>query len=99
MIAKSGAALTRYLNRYNMSKDRYLTMLEQQGGCCAICNKMEPLVIDHDHACCDVDARSCGKCVRGLLCSPCNLFLGHANDNKRSLAAGIVYLYDRSIVI
>lgn len=70
MIAKSGAALTRYLKKYNISKETYLAMLEDQNGVCKICKQDLPLVLDHDHACCDVDAQSCGKCVRGLLCAP-----------------------------
>jgi len=70
VIAKSGAALTRYLKKYNISKETYLEMLGSQGGVCKICKQDLPLVLDHDHACCDVDAQSCGKCVRGLICAP-----------------------------
>jgi len=68
-----------------------------QGDVCAICLKPETkhhslvLKIDHDHACCSGN-QSCGKCVRGLLCSSCNRALGLFGDDPSVLQAAITYL-------
>lgn len=34
-----------------------------------------PVAIDHDHKCCP-GHRSCGSCVRGIVCRSCNLLYG-----------------------
>lgn len=68
-------------HRYNITPERYDEMLEEQGGTCAICPATEAgnagrrFSVDHDHACCP-GPRSCGQCVRGLLCLRCNNSLG-----------------------
>ena len=66
--------------KYKMTLDDYDRMLEQQGGVCAVCSSPQPegrgrFHVDHDHLCCPTD-KTCGKCIRGLLCSPCNVRLG-----------------------
>jgi hypothetical protein len=69
--------------KYNMTPEDYDRMFEAQGGVCAICcrkpNEIKKrgtkrLHIDHDHLCCP-GSRSCGECVRGLLCFHCNRLL------------------------
>lgn len=40
------------------------------------CQGGPPLAVDHDHGCCPTKGRSCGRCVRGLLCASCNGLLG-----------------------
>lgn len=62
----------------------------QQGNVCAICclapatpYGFAELQIDHDHR---TDR------VRGLLCGPCNLMLGHADDDPSRLQAAADYL-------
>jgi hypothetical protein len=64
---------------YNLTPEKYLELFELQGGKCAIC-KFPPLEkrrlsVDHDHFCCP-GTRSCGKCIRALLCAYCNRQLG-----------------------
>jgi hypothetical protein len=62
--------------RYKMTPSEYASMLERQGGVCAVCCAPpgdRRLSVDHDHACCPEPERSCGVCVRGILCQKCNL--------------------------
>lgn len=53
------------------------------GTACAACDSTEKLHVDHDH--------TTGK-VRGLLCHGCNIALGMAKDNPRTLRNLASYL-------
>jgi len=72
--------------KYKLTKQMYLELMQSQNGLCAIC-KQPPnrnwLAVDHDHKCCP-GTKTCGNCIRGLLCSSCNSFLGRVNDNLES---------------
>ena len=73
---------------------------ELLGSNCEICGaKPETPCIDHDHTCCPGD-RSCGECVRGLLCSNCNAGLGQFRDSQEALRGAVEYLdrYEVGIV-
>jgi hypothetical protein len=68
------------LRRYKMTVEEYETLLEKQGGHCALCPTVQGedkryMAVDHSHACCDTKAKSCGECNRGLLCVDCNIHL------------------------
>jgi hypothetical protein len=80
---------------YSLDDGEYNTLYEGQGGVCAICGRAtgrtRKLSVDHDHKCCSGGV-SCGYCVRGLLCRPCNDMLGHARDDWRFFARAIRYL-------
>lgn len=72
---------------YGLQPGGYEQMLAEQNGACAGCRRVldeENLHVDHDHACC-ATKRSCGDCVRGLLCDDCNLVLGRLRDNVATL--------------
>ncbi len=69
--------------RYNLSIEQYNELFKKQRGRCAICFKVQQdkmLAVDHDHRCCP-GAKSCGKCIRGLLCNNCNWVLGLINES------------------
>jgi hypothetical protein len=75
----------------------YERLLEAQGGACRICGTDDPgegrrFAVDHDHNCCPSKDRSCGKCVRGLLCNRCNLMIGMAEDDPSLLREAALYL-------
>lgn len=58
---------------------------------CMMCNRVRARAVDHDHSCC-AGKTSCGKCVRGLLCTRCNVFLGHSRDSTAVAYSMISYL-------
>ena len=88
------AAKAAYVQRtYAITDDEYQAVYEAQGGVCAICrranDRYKHLAVDHDHSCCPGSV-SCGKCVRALLCKPCNRdVLGHLRDDPGALRRAI----------
>ena len=82
----------------------YQDLFDAQQGACAICGvpglpmatmaqRNNVLVVDHDHGCCEGN-RSCGRCIRGLLCTRCNVGLGAFRDDPAFLHAARSYLTD-----
>jgi len=78
------------LSRFNITLEQFVGMLERQNGACAICggtnSNGKALSVDHDHRCCDGDY-SCGACIRGLICQPCNFAVGMMRDDPTRLRA------------
>ena len=82
--------------RYGLSPDEYQSILANQNFTCAICEveishaleytAKRSVVVDHNH--------ETGE-VRGILCSKCNLVLGHARESTDILYRAIVYLSER----
>lgn len=86
--------------RFGISLEHYESLISSQGGMCAVCfEKPESgkiLYIDHDHSCCPGE-KTCGKCIRKLLCQRCNTALGFVGDNPQILIAMAVYLKNGGI--
>lgn len=84
------------LTRYNISRDQYDAFMAAQNNGCAICGGVNSngtaLHVDHDHACCPDRKKSCGSCVRGLLCEDCNRVLGMMADDPKRLRKAADYL-------
>lgn len=91
---RSRAAAIKY--RYGLSLEQYQAMLEVQGHACAACGiqfdggAFRPEV-DHDHKCC-AGTKTCGKCVRGILCPKCNSMAGAIEYNLPYLDDVLRYL-------
>lgn len=80
-------------HKYGLTRDRFHAILESQGGQCSICSTEVNInsCIDHDHQCCPGE-KSCGECVRGILCRLCNQGLGQFRDNPTLLRQAAQYL-------
>lgn len=80
---------------YGLGPDAVEQLITRQKGLCAVCRKPpadgERLHVDHDHSCCG-GSKSCGKCVRGLVCRPCNQAMGLLDDDKERMERLIRYL-------
>jgi len=89
--------------KYGITSEEYDSTLERQGGTCAICNTDTPRGqgswhVDHDHSCCP-GIKSCGNCIRGLLCAQCNIGLGALGDDPDRLISAATYLLQRTNVL
>jgi len=79
---------------YGIDQNRYDQLVDEQNGRCAICREIPTpingkriaLVVDHCH---DTNR------VRGLLCTNCNVAIGHMKDDVERLRAAISYLEDK----
>jgi hypothetical protein len=74
----------------------YNILLKKQNNRCAICYRdrsefSKNFAVDHDHRCCS-SKKSCGKCIRGLICFDCNIALGHLKEDPKILQNALNYL-------
>lgn len=82
---------------YNLTPEQYKALVKacitnKRGEpLCMMCTRRKATQVDHDHKCCH-GPYSCGKCVRGLLCGPCNTTLGRMRDDVQVFRNAIQYL-------
>lgn len=66
------------------------------GKSCEICKRpisegSGKFAIDHDHSCC-AGPKTCGNCIRGILCGDCNKGIGYFGDSIAILENALAYL-------
>jgi hypothetical protein len=88
-------SIRRMYNHYGLTKQDIEAIINKQDGC-GICKTKNPngkngWHVDHDHSCCP-GVKTCGRCIRGVLCSFCNKALGQFNDSIENLKNAINYL-------
>lgn len=82
---------------FRLEESDYELMLASQGGKCKLCGSSSPGVgaekfaVDHDHRCCPTK-RTCGNCIRGLLCWQCNAGIGNLQDSPELLEIAAKYI-------
>lgn len=84
---KRRARLHQLAYNYGLTSDQFYVLLGSQNGLCALCGMVnddgQALNVDHRHVenYEKLSRAEKAKLIRGLLCRPCNLFLGHCRDN------------------
>ena len=86
----------KFQSRFGIStetRDKIIASVNYQ---CMACGDSEieafgNLGLDHDHSCCDSE-KTCGKCIRGVLCFHCNLALGYLKDDPNRVKGLLNYL-------
>jgi recombination endonuclease VII len=86
--------------RHGITPERAAELLLEQGDACAV--SLEPLTletaqVDHDHACCP-GPLSCGQCIRGLVCDPCNKRVAYVESATSEAAPEIAAYLARGYV-
>jgi hypothetical protein len=96
------------LYNHRMTMEQYLALRLAQADRCGACKEPlrfgEPraVTVDHDPRCCQYEGLgtkrtkgqpiSCGKCVRALLCGPCNRAVGFLERYPQRVHMWIDYL-------
>lgn len=92
--------------RYSLTAEQVISFFKK-GRVCGNdgCRSAEDLHMDHDHSCCypkkfkTSSKVSCGKCVRGWLCSSCNKSLGAMQESPERIRGLLDYLEKPQITL
>lgn len=84
---------SKYRRLIDMSESKYKEILASQNNQCAICGKdanefKTSLNVDHDYQ---------TEKIRGLLCTNCNMGLGHFKDSLSNLHRALMYIAKHNV--
>ena len=80
-----------YARRYGFSEDVVVRLFADRRCYNPGCDGRDKLHLDHDHTCCPT-GKMCVKCVRGWLCSSCNIALGSLREDRQRILGLARYL-------
>jgi hypothetical protein len=91
---KATSSARRRQKGFSLTQEQDERLLTFQGGLCWFCRNAtgarKALAVDHDHKHCP-GPTSCGVCVRGRLCGPCNQMLGRFGDDPGAFLRMALY--------
>lgn len=86
--------------RYGITEEQYDNLIAEQDNACAVCRTeftdSVRASVDHDHNCC-AGTKSCGKCIRGLLCLHCLTMASYVETRFKYMDEMFVYLHHHLI--
>lgn len=96
LVNRTGFAASHHLSyAYKWTLAEVLALFERQDSACAVCLRTSSSGmawnVDHARTCCPGD-KSCGGCVRAVLCHLCNKAMGLFRDDPELLRAASAYL-------
>lgn len=83
--------------KFGLTPEQWEAKFDAQGRRCMVCKTDTPnggkgWCVDHDHLCCP-GRRSCGKCLRDILCHRCNVAVGLFGDDASIILAAARYVF------
>lgn len=107
-VGREGLVRTNLMQMHGITLERYDQLYESQRGRCELCDraivraysiesngkrgpKKHGAHIDHDPGCCP-GRKSCGRCIRALLCSQCNTGIRLFRHDPKLLRLAIEYV-------
>lgn len=90
----SAASVRARIYKYGLTPEAVQAMVDAQNHLCGLCERgfqNDEIFVDHDHDCCPTP-KTCGKCIRAILCRTCNQGLGQLQESPELLRKAADYI-------